>query len=64
LSPSNFSVTPVARPRSNPTAVLKDAASVYKVDTDSIEMKVRQEFAVKARAKKESKPAAKVKKAA
>jgi hypothetical protein len=34
------------------------------VDTDSIEMKVRQEFAVKARAKKESKPAAKVKKAA
>ena len=58
----------VASSRSNPTTVLKDAATVYKVDTESIGKKVKQEFAAKSRAKKESKPGAKpvakVKKAA
>lgn len=54
----------LASSRGNPTAVLRDAASTYKVDTDAIASKVKQEFAAKARAKKEPKPVAKVKKAA
>jgi ParB family chromosome partitioning protein len=54
----------LASSRGNPTAVLRDAASTYKVDTDAIALKVKQELAAKAKAKKEPKPAAKVKKAA
>ncbi len=36
----------LAAPRGNPGTVLKDAAA-YKVDTDAILAKVRQEFAAK-----------------
>lgn len=54
----------LASSRGNPTAILRDAASTYKVDTEAIALKVKQEFAVKGRAKKEPKPVAKVKKAA
>jgi ParB family chromosome partitioning protein len=54
----------MAAARTNPASVLKDAATVYKVDTDAISVKVKQEFAAKAKAKKEPKPAAKPKKAA
>ena len=46
------------------TTVLWDAAMLYKVDTDAIASKVRQEFAAKAKAKKEAKPVPKVKKTA
>jgi ParB family chromosome partitioning protein len=38
--------------RGNPTAILKDAASAYKVDTEAIAAKVKQEFAAKEKAKK------------
>lgn len=44
--------------------VLRDAANLYKVDTDAIARKVKQEFAAKANAKKEPKPASKARKAA
>jgi ParB family chromosome partitioning protein len=44
--------------------VLHDAAAVYKVDTDAIASKVKQEFAAKARAKMETKLVPKAKKAA
>jgi hypothetical protein len=54
----------LASSRGNPTTVLRDAASTYKVDTDAIAAKVKQEFAVKARAKKDAKPVPKVKQAA
>ncbi|MDE1162378.1 MAG: ParB/RepB/Spo0J family partition protein [Acidobacteriaceae bacterium] len=57
----------LAATRGNPSAVLKDAATAYKVDTDAIAQKVKAEFAAKAKAKKEAKPikaAAAVKKAA
>jgi ParB family chromosome partitioning protein len=43
---------------------LRIAAQTYKVDTDAIALKVKQEFAVKAKAKKETKPVPKAKKAA
>jgi len=46
--------------RHSGTNVLKDAATLYKVDTEAIGQKVKQEFAAKARAKKESKPEAKL----
>jgi ParB family chromosome partitioning protein len=46
--------------RGNPTAVLKEAATAYKVDTEAIASKVRQEFAAKMKAKKTAQPAAKV----
>ncbi len=39
--------------RHNGRDVLKDAAALYKVDTEAIGQKVRQEFAAKARARKE-----------
>jgi ParB family chromosome partitioning protein len=48
----------------NPTTVLKDAATVYKVDTDTISTKVRQEFGAKEKLKKDAKPVPKAKKAA
>ena len=38
--------------RSNPATILRDAASIYKVDTDAITLKVKQEFAAKEKAKK------------
>jgi ParB family chromosome partitioning protein len=60
----------LAASRQNGTTVLKDAATLYKVDTEAIGQKVKQEqeFAAKARARKEAKPetkpVAKAKKAA
>lgn len=52
----------------NGAQVLREAATVYKVDTDAIALKVKQEFAAKEKAKTEKKPvtkaAAKAKKAA
>ena len=39
--------------------VLRDAAAAYKVDTDAITLKVKQEFAAKAKAKRDAKPASK-----
>jgi ParB family transcriptional regulator, chromosome partitioning protein len=42
----------LAASRSNPAKVLRDAASTYKVDTDAIALKVKQEFAAKEKTKK------------
>jgi ParB family chromosome partitioning protein len=50
--------------RGNPTTVLKDAASAYKVDTEGIAAKVRQEFAAKEKAKEVSQSATKAAKKA
>ena len=36
--------------------MLRDAATLYKVDTDAIALKVKQEFAAKEKAKKAPKP--------
>ena len=49
----------LAASRGNPSAVLKDAASAYKVDTDGIATKVKQEFTAKEKAKKSPQPAGK-----
>jgi ParB family chromosome partitioning protein len=49
----------LAASRSNPTAILKEAAATYKVDTDAITTKVRQEFAAKEKARKATQPAVK-----
>ena len=54
----------LAASRGNPSAVLKDAATAYKVDTDAIAAKVRQEFAAKEKAKKTPQPATKAAKKA
>ena len=58
----------LAAARTNPAVVLRDAAATYKVDTDAIALKVKQEFAAKETAKKLGKPtspaAAKTEKAA
>jgi ParB family chromosome partitioning protein len=54
----------LASSRANPTALLKEAATAYKVDTEAIAAKVKQEFAVKDKAKKAAQPAAKVAKKA
>jgi ParB family transcriptional regulator, chromosome partitioning protein len=54
----------LAASRSNPSIVLKDAATAYKVDTDAISNKVRQEFTIKQKAKKQPQPAAKATKKA
>jgi ParB family transcriptional regulator, chromosome partitioning protein len=54
----------LAASRSNSTNVLKDAAAAYKVDTDAITAKVRQEFSAKEKAKKAAQPAAKATKKA
>lgn len=40
----------LAASRTNPATVLRDAASTYKVDTDAIAQKVKQEFATKKKA--------------
>ena len=44
----------LAASRTNPASVLRDAASTYKVDTDAIALKVKQEFAAKEKARKSS----------
>jgi ParB family transcriptional regulator, chromosome partitioning protein len=54
----------LAASRTNAPTVLRDAATAYKVDTDAITLKVKQEFAAKAKAKKEAKPVPKARKAA
>jgi ParB family chromosome partitioning protein len=46
--------------RGNAAQVLRDAATAYKVDTDAIAAKVKQEFAAKERAKTATIPAPKV----
>jgi ParB family transcriptional regulator, chromosome partitioning protein len=45
--------------RQQTAQALKDAAAVYKVDTDAIAAKVKQEFAAKDKARAEKKPAPK-----
>jgi ParB family transcriptional regulator, chromosome partitioning protein len=45
--------------RGNTTQMLREAAAIYKVDTDAIALKVKQEFAAKGKAKKASKPQSK-----
>jgi ParB family chromosome partitioning protein len=54
--------------RNNASQVLRDAAAAYKVDTDAIALKVKQEFAGKQKARKavtpQPKPSPKSKKAA
>jgi ParB family chromosome partitioning protein len=42
----------LAATRGNLAAVLKDGATAYKVDTDAIAAKVKQEFTAKEKAKK------------
>lgn len=54
----------LAASRGNPTTVLKEAATAYKVDTEAIATKVKQEFAAKEKAKKASQPTTKVAKKA
>ena len=54
----------LAASRSSPATVLKDAASAYKVDTDAIADKVKQEFAANEKAKKTSPPTTKTAKKA
>ena len=54
----------LAASRGNPSSVLEDAATAYKVDTDAIAAKVRQEFAAKEKAKKATQPATKAAKKA
>lgn len=54
----------LAASRANPSTVLKDAATAYKVDTDAIATKVRQEFTAKEKAKKQPQPATKAAKKA
>ena len=49
----------LAASRGNPTFILKEAAATYKVDTDAITTKVRQEFAAKEKAKKATQSPAK-----
>jgi len=46
----------LAASRHTGNSVLKDAATLYKVNTEAIGQKVKQEFAAKAKAKKEPKP--------
>jgi ParB family transcriptional regulator, chromosome partitioning protein len=45
--------------RQQTTQVLNDAANLYKVDTDAIAAKVKQEFAARDKARAEKKPAQK-----
>ncbi len=42
----------LAASRTNPAVVLRDAAATYKVNTDAIALKVKQEFAAKEKGKK------------
>jgi ParB family transcriptional regulator, chromosome partitioning protein len=50
------SIVLLAAARTNPSVVLREAAATYKVDTDAIALKVKQEFAAKEKAKKSGKP--------
>ena len=50
----------LAASRGNSTAILKEAAATYKVDTDAITLKVRQEFAAKEKARVAKKGVTKV----
>jgi ParB family chromosome partitioning protein len=54
----------LAASRGNPSTLLKDAATAYKVDTETIAAKVRQEFAAKEKAKKATQPSTKAAKKA
>jgi ParB family transcriptional regulator, chromosome partitioning protein len=54
----------LAASRHNGTNVLRDAATMYKVDTEAIASKVKQEFAAKAKAKKTQQPTVKAAKKA
>ena len=49
-------VSVLASTRSNGTNSLREAVTIYRVDNDAIALKVKQEFAAKAKAKKEAKP--------
>jgi ParB family chromosome partitioning protein len=49
----------LATSKANPAIVLREAANTYKVDTDAIALKVKQEFAAKEKAKKAAQPAKK-----
>jgi len=46
----------LAASRTNPATVLRDAATVYKVDTDTIALKTKEEFAAKEQAQRARKP--------
>jgi len=46
----------LAASRGNPATVLKNAATAYKVDTEAIAAKVKQEFVAKEKAKKTASP--------
>jgi len=46
----------LASGRSNGANALREAAAAYKVDTDAITLKVKQEFAAKEKTKREAKP--------
>jgi len=48
-----------AATRQNTAQVLQDAAAAYKVDTDAIALKVKQEFAAKGKTQTAKKPIAK-----
>ena len=54
----------LATSRGNSTNVLRDAASAYKIDTEAIAAKVKQEFAVKEKTKKTRPPRTKTAKKA
>ena len=54
----------LASSRGNPTSILKEAATAYKVDTEAIALKVKQEFAAKEKARKVPNPAGKTAKKA
>jgi len=49
----------LAASRMNAVTVLRDASSTYKVDTDAISLKVKQDFAAKEKAKLAKRPAGK-----
>ena len=49
----------LAGARGNSAVILRDAAAVYKVDTDAIALKVKQEFAAKEKTQVAQKPVAK-----
>ncbi len=54
----------LAASRGSSSAILKDAATVYRVDAEAITAKVRQEFAAEDKPKKAPQPAKKTAKAA
>ena len=54
----------LAASRTNPAVVLRDAATAYKVNTDAIALKVKQEFAAKDKARKSPQATAKAPKKA